>query len=226
MVSNELPEILKPLITHHSACRFKSVVPKKPRQILYPHEVFEGHRRTINLSNFPRAKAYLEAHRKALEGRSYVIEAGREWYEIWVPQDPAAWDKPKLVFRDISEEPTFWIDQEGAVVNGDCYWMVCKNDSQTNLLWLALAVGNSKFIETFYDYRFNNKLYAGRRRFMTQYVEKFPLPDPTSPVALALIKKAKQIYECTPSVEADKLEKEIDQLVCQAFGLVVEEVGG
>jgi len=44
--------------------------------------------------------------------------SGREWYEIWVPQDPAAWDQPKLVFRDISEEPMFWIDHDGAVVNG------------------------------------------------------------------------------------------------------------
>lgn len=226
VVSDESPELLKPLITHHSARRFKSLVPKKPRQILYPHEVLQGRRRTIDLLKYPRAKAYLETHRQVLEGRSYVIEAGREWYEIWVPQDPAAWDKPKLVFRDISKKPTFWVDQEGAVVNGDCYWLVCQNESQTNLLWLALAVGNSKFIETFYDYRFNNKLYAGRRRFITQYVEKFPLPDPTSPVAASLIKKAKQIYKCTPSVEADKLEKEIDRLVYQAFGLVVEEVGG
>ncbi len=222
----ETPEILRPLITHHSARRFKGLVPKKTRKILYPHTIVKEQRQTINLSNYPRTKTYLERHRLALEGRHYVIEAGREWYEIWVPQDPEAWDKPKLVFRDISEKPTFWIDQGGAVVNGDCYWLVCLNRSQAALLWLAVAVGNSTFIETFYDYRFHNKLYAGRRRFITQYVEKFPLPDPTSPIALAIIKKAKQIYQCTPSAEVYKLEKEINRLVYQSFGLVFEEVGG
>lgn len=226
MSSKEMPEILRPLITHHSARRFKGLIPKKMRQILYPHAVVNGQRQTIDLSNYPRTKAYLEHHRAALEGRHYVIEAGREWYEIWVPQDPAAWDKPKLVFRDISEKPTFWVDMEGAVVNGDCYWLVFLDKSQVDLLWLAVAVGNSTFIETFYDYRFHNKLYAGRRRFITQYVEKFPLPDPTSSVALTIIKKAKQIYECIPSSETKKLENEINQLVYQAFGLVFEEVSG
>src|SRR5256885_12094823 len=47
----------------------------------------------------------LERHREALEARRYVVEAGRQWYELWVPQDPAAWEAPKLVFRDISEHP-------------------------------------------------------------------------------------------------------------------------
>ena len=38
---------------------------------------------------------------------------------------------------------------------------------------LLLAVANSSFITKFYDIAFHNKLYAGRRRFMTQYVKKF-----------------------------------------------------
>ena len=224
MPKSECPEVLKPLTTHHNARRFKAQIPKKDHHILYPHEVSQGQRRPIDLSKTPRTRAYLERHRQTLEGRSYVIEAGREWYEIWVPQDPEAWNKTKLVFRDIAEKPTFWIDEGGSVVNGDCYWMVCQKNSNTDLLWLALAIGNSKFIETFYDYRFQNKLYAGRRRFITQYVEKFPLPDPGSPIALTIISKAKEIYNCTPSSKSEELQKCLDQLVYQAFGLVIEKI--
>ena len=77
---------------------------------------------------------------------------------------------PKLVFRDISEQPTFWLDFEGSVVNGDCYWLTPESQGSDDRLWLAAAVANSTFIESFYDHRFNNKLYAGRRRFITQYV--------------------------------------------------------
>ncbi|RCK79459.1 MAG: type II DNA modification methyltransferase [Candidatus Ozemobacter sibiricus] len=218
------PELLKSLTTHHIARRFKPLTSDRPIQILYPHEVVQGRRRAVDLAQYPRSQAYLEAHRPTLQGRKYVIEAGREWYEIWVPQAPDAWNLPKLVFRDIAEEPTFWIDLDGSVVNGDCYWLICQNPAQTDLLWLAAGIGNSTFIERFYDHRFHNKLYAGRRRFITQYVEKFPLPDPHSPLGKAIIAKAKRIYECTPAPEADQLQKELDAMVWEVFGLVVEEV--
>ncbi len=218
------PELLRPLTTHHIAHRYKHLPSNRPAQILYPHEVVHGRRRAVNMELYPRSHAYLDAHRPTLEGRKYVIEAGREWYEIWVPQDPDAWDYPKLVFRDIAEEPTFWIDLNGSVVNGDCYWLICRNPAQTDLLWLAAAVGNSAFIEHFYDHQFNNKLYAGRRRFITQYVEKFPLPDPQSSLGKAIIATTKQIYDCAPLSETDRLQKELDTMIWEVFGLPVEEV--
>ena len=212
----ERPELLKPLTTHHIAHRFKPLISDQPKQILYTHEVFRGRRRVVDLGCHPLSQAYLEKHRSTLEGRRYVIEAGREWYEMWVPQDPDAWKSPKLVFRDISEEPTFWLDLDGSVVNGDCYWLI-SDSNQTELLWLAAAVGNSTFIERFYDLRFNNKLYAGRRRFITQYVENFPLPDPKSSIGKAIIAKARKIYECTPSPEAEQLQKELDGMVWESL---------
>jgi adenine-specific DNA-methyltransferase len=220
----ERPELLRPLITHHVARRFKALEPKKQWQILYPHEMVQGRRCATDLSRYPNSKNYLERHRTILESRKYVLEAGREWYEIWVPQDPSAWDKAKLVFRDIAEKPTFWIDQDGCVVNGDCYWIVCRNTEQTDLLWLAAAVGNSSFIEWFYDSCFNNKLYAGRRRFITQYVEKFPLPNPKSNIGMEIIAKAKELYSCIPSVQTDALQQQLERLVWKAFGLTIEKV--
>jgi hypothetical protein len=217
MPAADRPELLKPLTTHHSARRFKPIASDRPNQILYPHEVVQGRRRAVDLARYPHSQAYLEAHRPTLQNRQYVIEAGREWYEIWVPQDPDAWDQPKLVFRDIAVEPTFWIDLDGSVVNGDCYWLISQNPAQTDLLWLAAAVGNSTFIERFYDLSFHNKLYAGRRRFITQYVEKFPLPDPRSPLGKGIIAKAKRIFECIPSPEAEQLQKELDATVWEAL---------
>ncbi len=221
----EKPELLRPLTTHHGAGRFRAIQPKKDRAILYPHEVTQGNRQAIPLEKYPKSHAYLESHRTTLESRSYVIEAGRRWYELWVPQDPQTWSAPKLVFRDISERPTFWIDLSGSVVNGDCYWLVASREEDADILWLAAAVANSTFAETFYDHRFNNKLYAGRRRFITQYVERFPLPDPGLPLSKDIIARAKSIYEANHGPEAQNMEFEIDSLVWQAFGLRVEEVG-
>lgn len=217
------PELLRPLATHHIARQYKALPTKRPREILYPHEIFEERRRAVDLDLYPISRAYLDSHRQTLERRRYVIEAGRAWYELWVPQDPGAWSKPKLVFRDIAEKPAFWIDMTGSVVNGDCYWM--KSDVRTegveqdDLLWLAAAVGNSTFIEQFYDYRFNNRLYAGRRRYATQYVEEFPLPDPRAALGRAIVDKAKDMFENIASPQASTVSEELDSMVWQAFDL-------
>lgn len=223
------PELLRPLITRKCARRFRAVVPTKVghiKEILYPHESTESGRAAVDLRLYPKAASYLEEHRAILEARTYLIEAGRKWYELWVPQDPAAWVLPKLVFPDITDKPIFWIDMDGGIVNGECYWLQCENKDEQDLLWLALAVANSTFIEAFYDHRFNNKLYAGRRRFITQYVELFPLPNPATDEAKAIISLAKEIFAKTPSVEADQFGANLDDLVWQAFGLHSEKVTG
>ncbi len=192
--------------------------------MVYPHECVASKRRAVPLNDYPKTRAYLERHRQALEARRYVLDAGRQWYELWVPQDPDAWGQPKLVFRDIAAEPCFWIDRDGSIVNGDCYWLVCEQQASEDLLWLAVSVGNSKFIESFYDHCFNNKLYAGRRRFITQYVEKFPLPDPNTAISKEMVRRAKTIYAARDGPEAVKMMASLDQLVWKAFGLGGEEV--
>jgi hypothetical protein len=216
--SDGLPELLKPLVTHHIARRYRADI-QKASKVLYTHKSINGKRSVIDLEKYPHSKRYLTQFRAQLTQRKYVIEAGRKWYEIWVPQDPAAWRKPKIVFRDISEKPTFWMDLDGSVVNGDCYWIHAESEAKEELLWLALAVANSTFIERFYDYKFNNKLYAGRRRFMTQYVEQFPIPNPEDPRSQEIVGLAKRIYDETPQYDSTLLEARINDLVWELFGV-------
>jgi len=223
------PELLQPLITRKCARRFKAQVPvdaKHRKEILYPHEATTNGRAAVNLSLYPKSAAYLEQHRDTLKARTYLIDAGRKWYELWVPQDPAAWQSPKLVFPDISDKPIFWIDLEGGIVNGECYWLKSENEDEQDLLWLALAVANSTFIEAFYDHRFNNKLYSGRRRFITQYVELFPLPEPSSIAALKIIALAKQIFALVPEHDISKLAADLDARIWAVFGLPTEKILG
>jgi type I restriction-modification system DNA methylase subunit len=226
MPPEQRPELLRPLITHQNARRYRANGEARKAQILYTHETRDGKRQVVELAAYPKASAYLESHRRQLELRRYVIEAGRNWFEIWVPQNPQAWKAPKLVFPDISEKPTFWIDLDGSVVNGDCYWIATTNGKHAELLWLAMAVGNSSFIEEYYDHLFNNKLYAGRRRFMTQYVERFPLPRADSEEARELMSLTKEIYRLTGKADTKALETRSDALVRRAFGLHNEEVAG
>lgn len=223
------PELLRPLVTRHVAGRFRpspAQGAKARKEVLYPHESGPSGRRAVDLSRYPVSRRYLQRHQAQLASRQYLIDAGRQWYELWVPQDPAAWSEPKVVFVDIAERPTFWMDTSGGVVNGECYWLKADDPAKQALLWLALAVANSRFIEAFYDRRFNNKLYAGRRRFITQYVEQFPLPDPSLPNSQALIRLAQALSQGPDEHAKLELERELERRVWSAFGLGAEEVGG
>lgn len=214
---NQLPELARPLVTHRNAGQIVGN-PEPQWLVVYPHESFAGKRRVVPLDNYPKTKAYLEAHRQQLEGRRYVKDAGRQWYEVWVPQDPTKWVKPKIVFRDIADRPQFWLETSGAVVNGDCYWLDIFDGIARDSLLLALGILNSTFITDYYDRRFNNKLYAGKRRFMTQYVEQFPLPSEDTREAREIVELVR--YSLDRESELRPKEKaRLDYLVYTCFGL-------
>ena len=102
----------------------------------------------------------------------------------------------KVVFVDIAERPTFWMDTSG-VVNGECLLAEGGRDpAKQALLWLALAVANSRFIEgVLRPPVHSTTLYAMRGCFITQYVEQFPPPDPSLPNSQALIRLAQALSQ-------------------------------
>lgn len=185
-------ELLRPLITHRNAGQVKSSNTQMWK-VLYTHTFKDGKKVAYNIDDYPKAKAYLSHFYDQLSQRTYLAKAHRNWYEIWVPQNPNSWNKRKIVFRDISEKPQFWIDDTGAIVNGDCYWIEIDPLVDENVVYLALAIANSQFIEKYYDARFNTKLYSGKRRFISQYVEKFPIPYPYTDVAQSAVDLVKRI---------------------------------
>ena len=212
------PELLRELITSQYANPFHAKLPKKKKRIIYPHIIVDNEKTVVDLDEYPNAKSYFEEHKEKLSSRKYLIDAGRAWYSLWVPHNPKLWERPKIVFHDISEKPKFWIDLDGRIVNGECYWITLNEDVDDNLLWLCLAVANSLFIEKYYDHKFNNKLYSGKRRFMKQYVEQFPLPDPNNRISKDLAELAKEIA-LNPSKDNHDLIDRINQLVFEAFGV-------
>ena len=209
-------ELLQPLITHRNAGQI--VANNQDQwQVLYTHTTVNGKKVAYDIEQYPKSKAYLMQHFDLLDGRNYVKKANRNWYEIWVPQNPDAWKHRKIVFRDISEKPQFWLDETGAVVNGDCYWIDINADVMEEVVYLALAVANSPFIEKFYDVKFNNKLYSGKRRYQTQYVEQFPIPYYNSELAQKAIELVKKILAEDVEATSNGDKEQLDLLVEQMF---------
>ncbi|MGK8525090.1 Eco57I restriction-modification methylase domain-containing protein [Nocardia asteroides] len=215
------PELLLELITHHDLAPWRATRVRDVR-VLYPYDLTSARRTPIDLARFPGAAAYLCSHRETLTRRRYVTESGRAWYEIWVPQRPHLWREPKLVFPDISDRPRFALDGSGAVVNGDCYWISLPDLADepaeaTHLAYLLMGVANSALGLRFYDAVCGNRLYSGRRRWITQYVSRLPVPDPAATRSAGVIELVREfVAGRVPDAAA---RAELDERVAAAFGV-------
>ena len=187
--------------------------------ILYPHYSKDGKRQVYEIDKYPSALRYLQAHKNQLEERKYLIKAGRKWYEYWVPQNPAFWELPKVVFPDISVRPRFCFDESGAVVNGNCYWMCAQNEEEISLLLLIEGISNSSVMIKYHDLCFNNKLYSGRRRYLAQYIEQYPIPSPELDSSKQIVSLVKKLNNISDINEKKSLISEIDRLVKISFGI-------
>ena len=211
-------ELLLPLLTHRNVLTWRGPgePDKSSTRVLYPYDRGRDTRRPVELADYPRALAYLEQHRERLAARRYLADAGRQWFEIWVPQRPAGWQPPKIVFPDISVAGKFSVDRSGAVVNGDCYWISFADLPAEELAYLLVGVANSTLAVRFYDLMCANRLYSGRRRWMTQYVNRLPLPDPDSRLAGELITYVRKLCEAGEEPEPE-LVRDVDELVSAMF---------
>lgn len=214
-----IPEesLFKPLISQENIQKW-TCTQSRLMKVLYPHYSLKGKRGVYNLDDFPNAKQYFAKHRDQLESRNYLVQAGRQWYEMWVPQNPALWDLPKIVFPDISLEPRFSYDDSGSVVNGNCYWFAAHNEEEKELLFLIQGICNSDLMVQYHDLCFNNKLYSGRRRYLSQYIEKYPIPNPKGVFAKRITEIAKQLNN--KNEENLQLTIELNDCVKKAFGVM------
>lgn len=208
-------ELLKDLISQENIESWGAST-EKQLKVLYPHYSLEGKRQVIDLKEYPKAEKYFLKHKKRLSSRKYLKKAGRNWFEVWVPQNPDLWSKPKLVFPDISPSPRFYLDKSGKIVNGNCYWIVAKQPEELKILKLIQGVANTSFMTKYHDLMFNNRLYAGRRRYFTQFVEKYPLPKPDSREASKIISIVEKL-QIAKSRERKVLCDELEVAVAEAF---------
>ena len=211
-------DLLKALISQENITRW-GVSAEVTLQILYPHFSKDKKKATIDIEQFPKAKKYFERFEEKLKERKYLIDAGRKWYEIWVPHHPDSWILPKLVFPDISMIPRFYFDTAGKLVNGNCYWIAAERQGEVDKLLLIQGVANSKLMTKYHDLVFNNKLYSGRRRYFTQYVEKYPLPDFESSTAKKIINLVKELNAENNLEKIAILEHQLEIKVAEAFSV-------
>lgn len=83
-------------------------------------------------------------------------------------------EKPKIVWIEISDRANYAYDDKGMYLTNSAYFLTCKNDNVS--LKYLLAVLNSK-VADFYFSQKTARIAGGRMRYTKQYVEQIPIPE-------------------------------------------------
>ncbi|MHB8632769.1 MAG: Eco57I restriction-modification methylase domain-containing protein, partial [Thermoplasmatota archaeon] len=177
-----LRTIAKPALRGMNVQRWKPVWSgkreKRDTYVLYPHR-----QRGQRMESIPwvelhsEVQNWFEANRAELEGRSYVKEAGRAWYEIWVPQSPGLFSPPKIVVPDISEGRRFALDLEGYFCLDSAYTIRLPSEASLPDYYAMVAWLNSEAVQLYVQTRLRNALYGNRLRFVNSTLNQIPVPD-------------------------------------------------
>jgi methylase of polypeptide subunit release factors len=220
-------DLVYPVLESHNIERWKySWDSRLDLFVLYPHVEQNGKVVPVDLDRYPNTKHYLEINRPQLEGRTYLTESGRRWYEIWVHQSPDDFRQRKIITPDISSHNRFALDDKSFFVNGTCFYIILKDKSDDSYFSI-LGLLNSKVIEYFHKTTSGNSLYAKRFRYWSSYLGSYPIANKlfNSPeLSSAIVNNVSRLLKTSTDKERIELEKENDHLCYQLFDLTEDEI--
>jgi adenine-specific DNA-methyltransferase len=212
-------ELLKPFLRGRDVKRWYT----SPQDLWL---VFTRH--GTDIDKYPAIKKHLSQNKKQL---TPGIEGGRKpgiykWYEIqWIilPIGKNS-RKPKIVWGNLAKKPQFSFAKEGIYVNAPANIIV----SNSNYL---LGILNSKITQYLVSQSAAQR-QGGFLEFKPMYIAPLAIPDqPKDEIISHLVDQILGItensdYPENPAKQAKvkEIEKQIDQLVYQLYGLTPEEI--
>ncbi|NHA17037.1 class I SAM-dependent DNA methyltransferase [Helicobacter pylori] len=181
----------------------------------------------IDIEKYPATKAHLDSHHDAIVTRS---DQGDTPYNLRNCAYLEDFEKEKIVYGEIVQEPRFYLD------NGECelggfYAEATSFILTGEHLCYLLGMLHSKLItfafKTFYA---GGGLGESGYRYKKAFIERLPIPKITEKnqeLADKITDGAEQILalkEKDPKANTQGLEKEIDALVYQLYNLTDEEI--
>jgi len=212
-------EILKPLLRGRDVHKYYSDF-----QDLWLINLHNGYRKdgehipALKAEDYPAVKKHLDQFFKELDKRT---DKGKTPYNLRNCTYIEAFEKPKIIYRDISQVLTFTLDYECFYTNNTIYFITGDFDLQ-----YLLATLNSKLFD-FYYRLISTQLGSSAVRLFNQFVEQIPVKQITKKQEKPFKERASKILAAKkqdPHADTGALEKEIDRLVYELYGLTEEEI--
>jgi adenine-specific DNA-methyltransferase len=125
----------------------------------------------VSLEDYPKLKAYFEAHAAALQKRNVAGRRPQQWYRTIDRVAHSLTDKPKLLIPDIKASIHPVLDPGGLYPHHNLYWV-------TSELWDAQVLGGlllSSVAQMFVEC-YAVKMRGGYLRFQAQYLRRIRVP--------------------------------------------------
>ncbi|GAA7454670.1 class I SAM-dependent DNA methyltransferase [Helicobacter pylori] len=173
----------------------------------------------VDIEKTPAIKAHLDSHYDTIAAR---CDQGDTPYHLRNCAYLEDFEKEKIVWAEMTDEPRFIYDNKGFLINQTCYF-IARDDKY------LFAILNSKVIYFFMRQMASN-LGEGAFRWIKQFIERLPIPKITpqnqelSHKITGCTEAILEAKEKDPKANTQKLEKEIDALVYQLYNLTDEEI--
>jgi len=181
----------------------------------------------LNLEEYPFIYKHLKKYKAQLSKRTDFKPNIMKWYNLRPCAYYDEFEKPKIIYPDISENGGFYWDEEGYYFNNTVYMIAGKVKKS----WVAIL--NSKLMSWYYK-QIASGLGVKAVRYFTQFMKELPIPEKTDYLEkyvddmLALNKK---LHETTDEKmkhiiqkQIEITDKKIDALVYELYGLTEEEI--
>jgi type II restriction/modification system DNA methylase subunit YeeA len=119
--------------------------------------------------------SYLNNHRQTLSSREYVIDAGKEWYELWNQRQPETQDTEKLVICNMSKRNRFAYDDEDRKTLHTTYSLIPDEALPYKNLYL-LSLMNSKLLTAIFSIQ-STEVRGGYYRYNRMYLKDLPIRE-------------------------------------------------
>lgn len=162
-------EIIKPLLRGKDIKRWRYEFDEW--YVINTHNGLKG--LTVNLPpvnvkrDYPEIYNYLSDYKNELIGRQ---DQGIHWTNLRDCAFMLEFEKPKIVWIEISNRANYAYDESGMFLTNSAYFMTGRD------LKYILAVLNSK-VADFYFSQLTATIAGGRKRYTKQYVEQIPIPQ-------------------------------------------------
>ncbi len=173
----------------------------------------------IDIEKYPAIKTHLDAHYDTIATRCVQGDTPYHLRNCAYLED---FEKEKIVWAEMTDEPRFIYDNKGFLTNQTCYF-IARDDKY------LFAILNSK-VMYFFMRQMASNLGEGAFRWIKQFIERLPIPQITEKnqeLADKITDYAERILKLKakdPKANTQKLEKEIDALVYQLYHLTDEEI--
>ena len=166
---------------------------------------------------YPAIFEHLNCYRERLISRE---DKGKYYWELRSCTYYAEFEKPKIVYSDIATCLGACYDTAKAVGINSIYFIPTSDFS-------LIAILNSQLFDWYARYKFqslNDPWAGGGLRFFTQYMKNIPIADQTPTQKAELSRLVERILADPESKDVPALEKQIDELVYQLYGLSKPEI--